>query len=440
MLQYQEQSVNPKFTTLLNSFPDPLPMKIAIVGTFIGQKTSGAEISSIYLARNLSQSEDVFIITAKQTHLMPVRCHSLPLLAKVPNPLLLIGNPVLDKYMTSKIYNILKKEKPDFVHIQDASILIATYHAAKKLNIPTVFTIRDYRFLCNLSVPLEQEPLPFQYTKQNYKRWLAQTFQEAYNKPWLSTIFSSFFYQQNNRLVNSIKHMDYYITVSDYVREQVIRSGIAPENVTTIRVQKEEWDYSPISNRKENKKENYTLFTAGGLKATKGFDYLLRSFRPVVDSIPNAQLRIAGDGSAKQKLLTLTKELHLEHNVTFLGQIPHEQMRQEYENAAFVISPSLWPEPLTRIIFEAFSARKTIVATNVGGTQELVIHGQTGLLVPPKNCRAMASAIMHLLNNPTVVRTLSKNAYELINKEGNETINYRRHIELYQKILTKQRE
>src|SRR3989338_5442532 len=278
-------------------------MKIAIIGTFIGQKTSGAEISSLHLARNLSQHEEVFIITAKQEHLMPVRCYSLPFLKNIPNPILLIGNPLLDHYMTKKIYNILSKEKPDLVHIQDASMLIAAHHAAKKLALPTLFTIRDYRFLCNLSVPLEQESLPFQYTKQDYKQWLSQTFAEAYHRKWLSHLFFPFFYQQNNRLIKFIKQIDHYITVSDYVREQVIHSGIDPEKVTTIRVQKENWDSTPLSNRKEKKKENHTLFTAGGLKATKGFDYLLHAFKEVVTSIPHAQLRIAGDGSAKQKLL-----------------------------------------------------------------------------------------------------------------------------------------
>ena len=411
-------------------------MKIAIVGTFIGQKTSGAEISSLHLARNLSPQEEVFIITAKQTHLMPVRCHSLPLLKNIPNLVLLIGHPLLDKYMTTIIYDILSREKPDLVHVQDASMLIATHQAAKKLAIPTLFTIRDYRFLCNLSVPLEQESLPFQYTKQDYKQWLSQTFQEAYNKPWLSTIFLPFFYQQNKRLVNSIKHLDHYITVSDYVREQVIRSGIAPENVTTIRVQKEEWDLSSVSNRKEKKKENYTLFTAGGLKATKGFDYLLKSFRCVVDTFPQSQLRIAGDGSAKQKLLTLTKELNLEQNVTFLGQISHETMKQEYENAAFIISPSLWPEPLTRIIFEAFSMKKTIIATNVGGTRELVLPEHTGLLVPPRDEEAMAKAIFRLLQDKALTKRLSQNAYTVITSECSAEQNYQKHIELYQSILT----
>ncbi|MBT4935473.1 glycosyltransferase family 4 protein [Candidatus Woesearchaeota archaeon] len=409
-------------------------MKVAIIATFLGQKTSGAEISSFLLATSFNTSKEndsAFVITTKVTHKMPFRCYSVPSLKRVPNSVLLIGHRIIDTQMEKRIYSIFVKEKPDIVHIQDSSMMIAAIRAARRLRIPTVFTVRDYRFSCNLSIPLEQGIIPFHYSKKTYKKWLYQSFVQGYNKGWISTYTLPWFYTQNNRLLQYFKNIDYYVTVSDFVKNKVIESGIEEDKVKTIKVQKEEWE--PISLKQAPK--TIQIFTAGGLKKTKGFDYLIRSFRHVVDIYPHAQLRIAGDGSSREALGKLTQQLHLKHNVTFLGNINHDTMKNEYAQSSFVISPSLWPEPLTRIIFESFTMKKTIVATNVGGSAELVINGKTGLTVEARDINGMANAIIKLIKEPNTRNKLASSGHTLITKVSNASAVFQHHRNVYEKLV-----
>ncbi|MBW2996328.1 glycosyltransferase family 4 protein [Candidatus Woesearchaeota archaeon] len=406
-------------------------MKIAIISTFIGQKVSGAEISSFLLSRNLSKEQDVFIITTKITKKMPSKAYSLPFTRFIPNLILLIGHKLIDKYTSKKIYEILQKEKPDVVHIQDSSIMIASINAAKKLKIPIVFTIRDYRFICNLAICLEDNGIEFNCDKKQYKKCLYESFRRAYNLRNIGYLVFPWFYKQKNRLVEYFKKIDYYISVSDYIRRQAIKAGIKKDKIKTIKVQKEEWE--PIELK--TNQEEVTIFSAGGLKGVKGFDFLIKSFKTVLDKYPNAVLRIAGGGSAKNKLIGLAKKLKIINNVVFLGQISHENMRKEYANSAFVVSPSVWPEPLSRIIFEAFTMKKTVVATNVGGSSELVKHNKTGLLVKAGDVRKMANAIIKLIENVELRKIMALKAHDLINKECNGKINYKQHMGVYNSVI-----
>ena len=403
-------------------------MKIAIIATFLGQKTSGAEISSFHLAKNLKDKHQVFAITTKITQKMPFKCYSLPKLNKIPNLVILIGHRLIDNYMKKQITKILKKENPDIIHIQDSSMMIAAVKAAR--NIPTIFTVRDYRFTSNLSIPLEEGYVPFKYSKKTYQKWLYQSFHQAYGKGWISYFMFNWFYTQNNRLIKYFKKIGNYITVADFVKEQVIKSGIDKNRIRTIKVQKENWE--PTIN-----KTTHQIFTAGGLKKTKGFDYLIKSFKEVARKYPQVKLRIAGEGSEKERLIKIMRGLGLTNNIVFLEQISHEQMKNEYEQADFVISPSLWPEPLTRIIFETFSMQRTIVSTNVGGSSELVHHNKTGLLVKPKNITEMSSAILKLIENPKLRDKLAKNAHQIISSQCSNKINYQKHLQFYKDLTAR---
>ncbi|MCK4589174.1 MAG: glycosyltransferase family 4 protein [Nanoarchaeota archaeon] len=404
-------------------------MKIAIVSTFLGQKLQGGEISSFLLAKGLSKTENVFVVTTKITQKFPFRCYSMPVLKRVPNPVLIIGNKWLDFYMTKRLVEIFKKEKPDVIHVQDFFMMIASIKAARQLRIPVILTVRSTTFACNLSICLEGNRIPFVYTKKQYKKWLFDSLNEAYGLGFLSYFLFPWFYEQNNRMRKWFKQIDYYITVSDFVKSQVIKSGIDWDRVKTIKVQKPDWE--PIDLSDPNK---IMVFTAGALTKFKGFDYLIKAFRKVVEQYSNVQLRIAGDGSEKRKLIALIKRLKLSENVILLGKISYDKVREEYAKSSFVICPSIGPESLSRIIFEAFAMKKTIIATDVGGSSELVISNKTGLLIEPYNEEGMARAIIKLIEKPTLAEKMGKIGCVLINKEANKEIVVRNHVLAYSHV------
>lgn len=404
-------------------------MKVALISTFLGQKWSGGEVSSFLLAEILNKKEDVFVITSKVAGRMPFRCYSFNFLRYIPNLVLLVGHHFIDRYLYRHFLKIFKQEKPEVIHLQDYSMMVPALKVARRLKIPVVFTARSYQFMCNLSTCLEENRLRFNCSKRQYKKCLKKSVRSAYGNRFnlLVPFVLPWFYSQNKKMISYFKKIDYYITVSDFVKEQIIKSKISSDKIQTIKVPKVDW----VPGKEKKKK---IIFSAGGLKKTKGFHYLIKSLRLVADKYPSVILRIAGKGSARDKLERMVKRLKLSKNIRFLGKISHDQMRQEYAQASFVVSPSLWPEPLSRIIFETFSMQRTIVATNVGGSSELV-NRKTGLLVEPGNEQEMSAAMIKLIENPKLVEKLSLNAYKLIKRECDEERTYKEHRKVYEELV-----
>jgi glycogen(starch) synthase len=76
------------------------------------------------------------------------------------------------------------------------------------------------------------------------------------------------------------------------------------------------------------------------------------------------------------------------------------------------VVPSVWEEPWGQVAAEAATVGKPVVASRVGGLQDLVVDGQTGILVPPNDQEALTAAINLLMASPDLRRTMGQNAME----------------------------
>ena len=134
-----------------------------------------------------------------------------------------------------------------------------------------------------------------------------------------------------------------------------------------------------------------TICIVSNFRPAKCLDNLLEAFAIVLQSAPEAQLSVVGDGPLRGNLEDMAKRLGLEDHVVFWGtrsDVP-AILRQ-----AIIGVNSSRNEGLANAVIEYMAARLPVVATKVGGTSELVIHGETGLLVPPNDPRALAEALL----------------------------------------------
>jgi glycosyltransferase involved in cell wall biosynthesis len=132
----------------------------------------------------------------------------------------------------------------------------------------------------------------------------------------------------------------------------------------------------------------------GRLEPVKGFTYLIQAAHIVAESIPNIHFVIAGDGSLRAALEAEARPLAGRfHFLGLRGDIPDIMAALDL----FVL-PSL-NEGMGRVLLEAAAAGKVAVASAVGGVPEIVVNGETGLLVPPKDPEALAAAIAKLAND-----------------------------------------
>lgn len=124
-------------------------------------------------------------------------------------------------------------------------------------------------------------------------------------------------------------------------------------------------------------------------------------------TLPDVLWVIVGQGPEKPILHTLVKRYGLERLVRFLAS--DADVERLMNISEFLVLPSI-REGLPYVLLEAASIEKPHVATDVGGVSEFILHGETGLLVPPQNVRALADAIGFLLQHPQEVRRLGLNA------------------------------
>ena len=145
--------------------------------------------------------------------------------------------------------------------------------------------------------------------------------------------------------------------------------------------------------------KNGQFLPVGPLIPRKGITDLLNTLAEVVKKYPDTQLHIVGDGPQKSNLQQLTKEMRLEKNVIFHGQIPHQETARFFQKSDIYCSASL-SESFGQVYLEAMACGKPVLSTDNIGAREIVIDGETGFLTPIKNTAAMAKKIIELIEQP----------------------------------------
>jgi glycogen(starch) synthase len=141
------------------------------------------------------------------------------------------------------------------------------------------------------------------------------------------------------------------------------------------------------------------LLCLGRLAAEKGFDLALKAFALTADRFPQARLVLVGHGPERDALEAQAAALGLDGTVEFAGWIAPEAVPAAINASTFVVMPSR-SEALPLAALEAALMARPLVATRVGGLPEVVVHGQTGLLVEPGDSVALAKAMAFVLEHP----------------------------------------
>ena len=197
------------------------------------------------------------------------------------------------------------------------------------------------------------------------------------------------------------------------VRQNLISYyGLNEDKVVTIHnaVKAFDGNLSDDLTLKSYKDSGYTLVgNIGRLSEQKGMEYFIRSLPMVKEKVPLIKYFIVGDGDRREYLVELSNNLGLNDDICFLGY--RTDIRNIMMQSDFLVLSSLWEGlPLTPI--EAFSVKKTIIATAVDGTVEVVKDGVNGILIPPKDSGAIAENVIDLCKNPELRERLEKAAFE----------------------------
>ena len=180
---------------------------------------------------------------------------------------------------------------------------------------------------------------------------------------------------------------------SKYVDGQydIIPNGIDVEHFTP--------DVAPLEQYRDGKQN---ILFVGRLEPRKGLGYLLKAYQMVKREIPDSRLIVVGPGTRlRRKYKNWVKRSGLE-DVVFVGYASYAELPRYYRTADVFCSPATSRESFGIVLLEAMAVGAPIVATNIAGYANVVDQGEDGLLVPPKDSRALSRALVSVLRNRTL--------------------------------------
>ena len=214
-----------------------------------------------------------------------------------------------------------------------------------------------------------------------------------------------------------------------------LREFYGLEKVKTIRNAVEPFDGNLVLDPtiRSLREQGFSIVgNVGRFSEEKGVSYFLRAIPTIKDAFPKARFLVVGDGPERDKLNALVSKLGIEEAVSFLGY--RSDVQNVMSQMDFLVLPSL-SEGLPLIPIEAFSVGKTIVATAVDGTVEIVKDGENGLLCPPANEKALAEKILWMLEHEEARETMAKNARTCYEKEFSFCRLSKSYVGYYEEIL-----
>jgi glycosyltransferase involved in cell wall biosynthesis len=222
------------------------------------------------------------------------------------------------------------------------------------------------------------------------------------------------------KMINRIlsKMTDKIVAVSEEVKRDIMRyDKIAPSKIVVIPNGIDIKRFNPKGNFADIRKEfsikqgAIVVGFVGRIVPAKGLQYLIDSIPYVKEEFKNIKLLIIGEGSIVARLHQQAKEKKVYDSIIFAGK------RRDIPDILSCIDIFVMPsiaEGLPNALLEAMAMGKPIVATEVGGIPEVIKNGVNGLLVPPRNPGALATAMEGLIGNDRLTAQMGHAARDLV--------------------------
>jgi colanic acid/amylovoran biosynthesis glycosyltransferase len=171
----------------------------------------------------------------------------------------------------------------------------------------------------------------------------------------------------------------------------------------------------------------------------KAVDTLIEAFGLLASEFPEVDLLIAGDGPQRTRIEQVIAASGLQARIELLSSLPHKELWSLYKGALFFVMLSRMAEGLPLVFFEAMACRRPVIGTRIGGTPEIVMHGETGLLVENNESGEVAAAMRTLLAHRDQRERMGQCGYEIARSYDWRAV-ASSYLEIYQDLLaTKQR-
>lgn len=361
--------------------------RIAILG-FYKPKINGPSIHTQALARYLKKDHHVVVISVQDKGLLVPRkwdddgieVHSVKLS-------LMNKFTVIQTFLKSAIKSFSLRNEIDIYHSHGIFFSGVCFLDRKK---PFILTIHGYSSQETVSHGhIKINSLPFKFMRFIEKQTI--------NRSDVIIVVGS-------------KLKDWVISElhADEKKVFVIPNGVNPEkfrpfNASSLR---DKLGYST--------NDKIILFVKKFTKQS-GIEYLIQSIPLIYKRFPNTKLLAIGGGPLHDELIKEIKELGLESQIKLINRVPHEEIPYYLNMSDIFVFPSVpmseTEETFGTTLIEAMACGKPVVSSEIGGPKEILSNGNNvGILIPPKNPKAISDAVIKLLENSDYAKKLGDNA------------------------------
>ena len=222
-------------------------------------------------------------------------------------------------------------------------------------------------------------------------------------------------------------------SISEDVMKFSPRSKVAiiPNAVDTRRF-RPDVGFTPLKQQLGISESHRVVLSVGHLVPRKGFQFLIGAMSLVFRQIPDCSLVIVGDGPLRDSLVSIARKFHLGERFKLVGAVPASLLPVFYAMSDVFVMPSS-SEGHCVSILEAMATGKPIVASDIPANAESI--EENGLLVRPSDSRALARAIITILNDGTLREGFGRQSRNKAVKEFSWDVRVRRLKEFYEKNL-----
>ena len=263
----------------------------------------------------------------------------------------------------------------------------------------------------------------------------AKSIKESYNIPLISTIHAtesgrnSGIHDETQRYINDSEWMLTYessevIVNSNYMKNEVQRLfglpydkiNVIPNGVNLQLFSNVNIDYDF---RRQYAMDNEKIILyVGRLVYEKGIQNLIAAMPKVLDRYHDSKLIICGRGGMIDELREQVKYLGIENKVYFAGYCDSKKMQKMYKCADVAVFPSTY-EPFGIVAIESMLSGTPTIVSDVGGLNEIIEHGVTGMKSYAGNANSIADSVLSLLFDPKLCANISQNAIKKVKENYN---------------------
>ena len=245
--------------------------------------------------------------------------------------------------------------------------------------------------------------------------------------PYSFTVHSHELYIDRTMLDEKIDHAEFFTTISDYNRRMIasLYGPGAERKVRLVRCGVRPDVFRPPASC--GRSAPFTIACVASLERHKGHRHLLEACAELRARAVDFRCVLVGDGPDRRMLEKLAAELQIAAHVEFLGRQPSQRVAELLQEADVVtlqsvMLPSGMSEGIPVSLMEALSCARPVIASNLRGIPELVEHGRTGLLIPPGDSRALASALLQIHDAPEDALRMGRAGRDVVVREFDQRL------------------